>query len=113
MPNTGLDEKNPNGIKEKPMWCTGITGQSSGLTICVRPATYHSTISLLPVALFFEAHSGNPSYTLLLAGYLPAGNISSSAYCVTHTWWFKKPAFFLSNELSSTNGFACSPGISI
>src|SRR4249919_3606459 len=109
IPIVGLPEKNPKGISEKPILCTDMIGHSSGLTTCVMPATYHNTTSLFPISLFCFVHSGKPSYTLLLAGYFPAGYSSSSIYCVTQNWWFRNPAFFNNSECGDTNGLACAP----
>ena len=42
MSSAGLPSKNPVGLSLKPMWVTGITGQSSGRTMWWAPNVYQS-----------------------------------------------------------------------
>ena len=46
MSSAGLPAKKPDGLSLKPMWVTGITGQSSGRTMWWAPNVYQSTMSV-------------------------------------------------------------------
>src|SRR5207248_8410348 len=82
--SAGLRSKNPTGISMKPVYSTGMTGQSSGRTKCVSPNVYQTTTSVPAIGRSCADHRGKPSPPSCWFGYSPAARRSSEAYGVTH-----------------------------
>src|SRR5262249_52933679 len=56
--SAGLRSKNPKGISVKPVYSTGMTGQSSGRTKWVTPNEYQTTTSVPARSRSCAVHAG-------------------------------------------------------
>ena len=90
--SAGLRSKKPTGISMKPVYSTGITGQSSGRTKWVTPNVYQSTTSVSSSGRSAAVHAGRPSPPACWFGNSPAARRSSGAYGVTQRLWRANPA---------------------
>ena len=70
--SAGLRSKKPNGMSVKPVYSTGMTGQSSGRTKCVTPNVYQTTTSVSAIGRSCAVQRGSPSPPACWFGYSPA-----------------------------------------
>ena len=75
--SAGLRSKKPNGMSVKPVYSTGMTGQSSGRTKCVTPNEYQTTTSVPAIVRSCAVQRGKPSPPACWFGYSPAARRSS------------------------------------
>ena len=94
----GFFSKKPTGIKWNPQYSTGITGQSSGLGVCVTPKVCQVTKSHSLISRLDAVNSSKPPSPECITEYSPPAACSPLSNGVAHRLCLAKDALFPGGE---------------